>query len=42
MTPPELATLLEAVEEVARLTGSVALEHYRTRLDVETKRDAAR
>jgi len=41
MTAPELATLLQAVEEVARLTGRVALEHYRTRLDVETKRDGS-
>jgi histidinol phosphatase-like enzyme (inositol monophosphatase family) len=41
MTSTETATLLQAVEEVARLTGTVALEHYRTRLDVETKRDGS-
>ena len=34
-------TLLQAVEEVARLTGQAALRHYRTRLDVETKRDGS-
>jgi len=34
-------TLLHAVEEVARLTGQVALRHYRTRLDVETKGDGS-
>ncbi len=33
--------LLQAVSEVARLTGQVALAHYRTRLDVETKRDGS-
>lgn len=41
MTAPDTATLLHAVEEVARLTGNVALQHYRTRLDVETKRDGS-
>jgi histidinol-phosphatase len=35
------ATLLQAVEEVARLTGQVAMRHYRTRLDVETKGDGS-
>ena len=34
-------TLLQAVAEVARLTGRVALAHFRTRLDVETKRDGS-
>jgi histidinol phosphatase-like enzyme (inositol monophosphatase family) len=34
-------SLLQAVEEVARLTGRVALRHYRTQLDVETKRDGS-
>jgi len=34
-------TLLQAVAEVARLTGQVALSHYRTRLDVETKGDGS-
>jgi len=34
-------TLLQAVTEVARLTGRVALAHFRTRLDVETKRDGS-
>lgn len=34
-------TLLQAVAEVARLTGQVALGHYRTRLHVETKRDGS-
>jgi histidinol-phosphatase len=29
--------LLEAAEEVARLAGGIALRHYRTSLDVETK-----
>ena len=33
--------LLQAVEEVARLTGQVAMRHYRTRLDVETKGDGS-
>ena len=37
----QLSTLLQAVEEVARLTGQVALRHYRTQLDVETKRDGS-
>lgn len=34
-------TLLQAVAEVARLTGQVALSHYRTNLAVETKRDGS-
>ena len=34
-------TLLQAVSEVARLTGRVALAHFRTRLSVETKRDGS-
>lgn len=33
--------LLQAVSEVARLTGQTALAHYRTRLDIETKRDGS-
>ena len=35
------ATMLQAVAEVARLTGDVALKHYRTRLTVEKKRDGS-
>ena len=34
-------TLLQAVADVARLTGQAALAHYRTNLDVETKRDGS-
>ena len=34
-------TLLQAVSEVARLTGRVALAHFRTRLSVEAKRDGS-
>lgn len=34
-------TLLDAVAEVARLTGQVALTHYRTGVDVETKGDGS-
>src|SRR5687767_13931771 len=41
MTSEPIAGLLQAVAEVARLTGDVALSHYRTRLDVETKRDGS-
>ena len=41
MTNDRTDTLLEAVAEVARLTGHVALRHYRTGLDVETKRDGS-
>jgi histidinol phosphatase-like enzyme (inositol monophosphatase family) len=33
--------LLQAVADVARLTGRTALAHYRTRLDVETKGDGS-
>ena len=41
-TPPvQQATLLHAVEQLARLTGQVALRHYRTGLDVETKHDGS-
>ena len=41
-TPPaQQSTLLHAVEQLARLTGQVALRHYRTGLDVETKRDGS-
>jgi histidinol-phosphatase len=41
MTTVQSETLLQAVSEVARLTGRVALAHFRTRLDVETKRDGS-
>ena len=41
MTPQPNAELLEAVADVARLTGQAALAHYRTRLDVETKGDGS-
>jgi histidinol phosphatase-like enzyme (inositol monophosphatase family) len=41
MTSVSNDTLLQAVSEVARLTGKVALSHFRTRLDVETKRDGS-
>jgi len=41
MTSVRNDTLLQAVAEVARLTGQVALAHYRTRLDIETKRDGS-
>ena len=41
MTSDRPATLLEAVTEVARLTGQVALRHFRTGLAVETKQDGS-
>jgi len=41
MTSVRNDTLLQAVSEVARLTGKVALAHFRTRLDIETKRDGS-
>ena len=41
MTSVRNDTLLQAVSEVARLTGKVALAHFRTRLTVETKRDGS-
>ena len=41
MTSVRNDTLLQAVSDVARLTGKVALAHYRTRLDIETKRDGS-
>jgi histidinol-phosphatase len=41
MTSDRPATLLEAVTEVARLTGQVALRHFRTGLAVETKHDGS-
>ena len=41
MTSVRNDTLLQAVSEVARLTGQVALAHFRTRLDIETKRDGS-
>ncbi len=39
MTTPSL--LLEAVTEVARVAGSVALRHFRTSITVDTKRDGS-
>ena len=41
MTSVRNDTLLQAVAEVAQVTGQVALSHYRTRLDIETKRDGS-
>jgi histidinol phosphatase-like enzyme (inositol monophosphatase family) len=41
MTSVRNESLLQAASEVARLTGQIALAHYRTRLDVETKRDGS-
>jgi histidinol-phosphatase len=41
MTEERSDTLLNAVADVARLTGKTALAHYRTNLDVETKRDGS-
>lgn len=41
MTTEQPETLLQAVAEVARHAGRVALSHFRTRLDVETKRDGS-
>jgi histidinol-phosphatase len=41
MTSVGNETLLQAVSEVARLTGRVALAHFRTRLSVETKHDGS-
>lgn len=41
MTTDRPETLLQAVAEVARRAGRVALSHYRSRLDVETKRDGS-
>ncbi len=35
------SSLLEAVQELAKLTGEVALRHYRTALTVETKSDGS-
>lgn len=34
-------TLLESAAELARLTGKIALGHYRSHLDVETKQDGS-
>ena len=39
--PLQQSTLLQAVEQLVRLTGQVALRHYRTGLNVETKRDGS-
>jgi histidinol phosphatase-like enzyme (inositol monophosphatase family) len=41
MTSVRNDTLLQAVAEVARLTGTVAFGHFRTQLQVETKRDGS-
>ena len=41
MTAERGDTLLQAVAEVARLTGQAALAHYRTNLDIETKQDGS-
>jgi histidinol-phosphatase len=41
MTSVRNDTLLQAVTEVARVMGRIALTHYRTRLIVETKRDGS-
>lgn len=41
MTVDRSETLLQAVAEVAREAGRAALSHFRTRLDVETKRDGS-
>ena len=35
------SSLLEAVQELAKLTGDVAMRHYRTALTVETKHDGS-
>ncbi len=35
------SSLLEAVQELAKLTGEVAMRHYRTALTVETKEDGS-
>lgn len=35
------SSLLEAVQELAKLTGDVAMRHYRTALTVETKQDGS-
>lgn len=35
------SSLLEAVQELAKLTGDVAMRHYRTALTVETKEDGS-
>lgn len=41
MTDDRLADLMQAVTDVARIAGTVALGHFRTRLDVETKGDGS-
>lgn len=41
MTTERGDTLLQAVAEVARLTGLAALSHYRTNLIIETKHDGS-
>ena len=44
MTLPSVSSgesMLAAVAELARLTGEIALSHYRTHLDIETKGDGS-
>ena len=41
MTPAGTQDLLQAVSEVAYVAGKVALSHFRTRLNVETKGDGS-
>jgi histidinol phosphatase-like enzyme (inositol monophosphatase family) len=41
MTLDRPETLLQAVADVARQAGGIALSHYRTRLDVQTKGDGS-
>lgn len=41
MTADRPGELLQAAAEVARLAGNVALSHFRSRLDVETKGDGS-
>jgi histidinol-phosphatase len=41
MTADRHSELLQAAAEVARLAGNIALSHFRSRLDVETKGDGS-
>ncbi len=41
MTADRFADLMEAVADAARVAGNVALGHFRTRLDIETKGDGS-
>ena len=41
MTRDDTRSLLDAVAEVARLTGQTALKHYRQSIEVETKMDGS-